>query len=147
MKGNGRFLIGLVGVATVVTYLVWTGVTSTMVYYMTPTELVARVAADPTLHDVGIKVSGRVVPDSYEKRPGDNGPIHTFLVEDLEDTSVTFPVEFADNLPDTFTDSEAMIVDVVVEGRFQRDGVFHATTVLTKCGSRYEASAEQLANG
>jgi cytochrome c-type biogenesis protein CcmE len=37
--------------------------------------------------------------------------------------------------PDTFTDS----VEVVVEGRLQRDGVFHATDVLAKCGSRYEA--------
>lgn len=147
MKGNGRFLVGLVGVATVVTYLVWTGVSDTMVYYLTPTELMAKVSVDPTLHDVGIKVSGRVVPGSYEKRPGDNGPVHTFRVEDLEDTSVTFPVEYADNLPDTFTDDEAMIVDVVVEGRFQRDGVFQATTVLTKCGSRYEATPEQLANG
>ena len=147
MKGNGRFLVGLVGVAAVVTYLVWTGVNDTMVYYVTPTELMAKVSADPTLHDVGIKVSGRVVPNSYEKKAGPDGPVHTFLVEDLEDTSVTFPVEYADNLPDTFTDDEAMIVDVVVEGRFHRDGVFHATTVLTKCGSRYEATAEQLANG
>lgn len=147
MKGNGRFLVGLVGVATVVTYLVWTGISDTMVYYLTPTELMAKVSADPTLHDVGIKVSGRVVPNSYRKLDGAKGPVHTFVVEDLEDTSVTFPVEYADNLPDTFTDSEAMVVDVVVEGRFQRDGVFHATTVLTKCGSRYEATPEQLANG
>jgi cytochrome c-type biogenesis protein CcmE len=37
--------------------------------------------------------------------------------------------------PDTFTDS----VEVVVEGRLQKDGAIHATDVLAKCGSRYEA--------
>jgi len=28
---------------------------------------------------------------------------------------------------------------VVVEGRLQPDGLIHATNVLAKCGSRYEA--------
>ena len=37
-------------------------------------------------------------------------------------------------LPDTFTDD----VDVVVEGRLMPDGTFRATTLLAKCGSRYE---------
>jgi cytochrome c-type biogenesis protein CcmE len=36
--------------------------------------------------------------------------------------------------PDTFTDD----VDVVVEGRLMPDGTFRATTLLAKCGSRYE---------
>jgi cytochrome c-type biogenesis protein CcmE len=40
--------------------------------------------------------------------------------------------------PDTFTDD----VDVVVEGRLGRDGTFEATTLLAKCGSRYEAVLE-----
>jgi cytochrome c-type biogenesis protein CcmE len=29
-------------------------------------------------------------------------------------------------------------VDVVVEGRLRRDGVFHATVLTAKCASRYE---------
>ena len=143
MPKNGRFLVGLVGVALVVTYLIWTGVSQTMVYYLTPSELVARVAQDPTFHDVGVKVGGRVVPGSYEKAPDS----HRFVVHDVEDESVTFTVEYGGDLPDTFTDSPDMIVDAVVEGRFRDDGVFEATTVLTKCGSRYEATPEGLAQG
>ena len=60
MKKNGRFMVGLVGVAAVVTYLIWTGVSETMVYYLTPVELMERVEADPTFHQVGVKVSGQV---------------------------------------------------------------------------------------
>jgi len=42
--------------------------------------------------------------------------------------------------PDTFNDS----VEVVVEGRLKKeDGVIHATNVLAKCGSRYEAVPKQ----
>lgn len=136
---HGRFMVGLVGVAAVISYLVWTGVSSTMVYYLTPGELVERVEEDPSFRDLGVKVSGQVVPGSYERVEGQL--LHRFVIHDLEDESVTFPVEWRDALPDTFTDE----VEVVVEGRLNADGVFEATTLLTKCGSRYEAAPEDLA--
>ena len=139
---NGRFMVGLVGVAAVVTYLVWTGVSETMVYYLTPQELMARVADDPTFRSVGVKVSGRVVPGSHEEVSGEL--LHRFQVRDLQDESVSFTVEYRDVLPDTFNDSGAMPVDAVVEGRFDDNGVFQANSVLTKCGSRYEAVPEHL---
>ncbi len=145
MPKNGRFLMGLVGVAAVVTWLIWTGVSTTMVYYLTPTELIAKTTADPTFHDMGVKVGARVVPGTYHKAGA--GQPHTFVVHDTEDESVTFTVEYAGDMPDTFTDSPDMIVDAVVEGRYREDGVFVATTVLTKCGSRYEATPEALTAG
>ena len=137
---NGRFFVGLAGVALVVTYLVWTGISDTMVYYLTPTELVAKVAEDPTFHSVGVKVSGKVEPGTYSK--GDGELVHQFVVHDIEHTDVSFPVVYSGVLPDTFTDD----IEVVLEGRFGEDGVFQAKTLLTKCGSRYEASPEELAH-
>jgi cytochrome c-type biogenesis protein CcmE len=136
---NGRFFVGLVGVAAAVTYLVWTGISDTMVYYLTPTELVAKVSEDPTFHDVGVKVSGKVVPGTY--RQGEEEFSHHFEVRDIEHPDVSFPVVYRDVLPDTFTDE----IEVVLEGRFGIDGVFQAKTLLTKCGSRYEAAPEELA--
>jgi len=139
MKVHGRFMVGLVGVAAVVSYLVWTGVSETMVYYLTPAELMAKVASDPTFKDVGVKMSGRVVEGSYSRVEGQL--LHRFEVQDLSDESLTFWVEYRDALPDTFTED----VEVVLEGRLDDGGVFQATTLLTKCGSRYEASPEDLA--
>jgi cytochrome c-type biogenesis protein CcmE len=135
---NGRFFVGLVGVALVVTYLVWTGISDTMVYYLTPTELMAKVGEDPAFHSVGVKVSGKVVPGTYAK--GDGELTHTFDVHDIEHADVTFPVVYTGVLPDTFTDD----IEVVLEGRFGEDRVFQAKTLLTKCGSRYEAAPEEL---
>jgi cytochrome c-type biogenesis protein CcmE len=140
VKKNHRFFVGLAGVATVVTYLIWTGVSETMLYYLTPMELLARVQDDPTFHQVGVKVSGRIVPGSWEEAT--EGTPHRFYVADLEDDATSFVVEYDDMLPDTFNDHEN--VDAVVEGRFREDGVFEATLVLTKCGSRYEATPEEL---
>ena len=53
----------------------------------------------------------------------------------MTDGEQEYPVVYRGFPPDTFTDS----VDVVVEGRLSRDGTFQATTLLAKCGSRYEA--------
>lgn len=136
---NGRFYVGLAGVALVVSYLVWTGISDSMVYYLTPTELMAKVSDDPTFHDVGVKVSGKVVPGTY--RQGDEDLTHLFTVHDIEHADVTFPVVYEGIIPDTFTDD----IEVVLEGRFGEDGVFQANTLLTKCGSRYEAAPEELA--
>ena len=134
MKKHSRFMVGLVSVAAVVSYLIWTGVSETMVYYLTPVELIERAKNDRTFHEVGVKVSGKVLQGTYKR-------VHTFVVRDLVDESVTFPVEFRDALPDTFTDD----TEVVLEGRLRGDGVFEAETLLTKCGSRYEAAPEDLA--
>jgi cytochrome c-type biogenesis protein CcmE len=138
---NGRFYVGLVGVAAVVTYLVWTGVSDSMVYYLTPTEMVAKVAEDPSFHTVGLKVSGKVVPGSYAEGSGEL--VHEFQVQDIEHPEVTFAAVYEGILPDTFTDD----TEVVLEGRFGEDGVFQAQTLLTKCGSRYEAAPEEFMEG
>jgi cytochrome c-type biogenesis protein CcmE len=46
-------------------------------------------------------------------------------------------VSYVGPVPDTFTDEND--IDVVVEGKLDRAGVFEATDVIAKCGSRYEA--------
>ncbi len=139
MKSHSRFMVGLVSVAAVVSGLMWNVASKTMVYYLTPVELIERAENDRTFHEVGVKVSGQVLQGTYKRVDGEL--LHTFLVRDLVDESVTFPVEFRDALPDTFTDD----TEVVLEGRLRGDGVFEAETLLTKCGSRYEAAPEDLA--
>lgn len=136
MKKERKFLLGGVVVAATVGYLMVTGMADSRLYYHTPAELVAKVRADPAYHDVGVKVGGRVAPGTvlFDSRSLDL----RFEVLDIESGTTTFPVSYQGPLPETFEEG----ADVVVEGRFTREGVFEATTVLTKCGSRYEAGAE-----
>ena len=37
---------------------------------------------------------------------------------------------------------DANDIEVIVQGKYGRDGVFHATEVLAKCGSRYESELQ-----
>jgi cytochrome c-type biogenesis protein CcmE len=140
-KKNGRFLFGVAGVALVVTYLMWTGISESKMYYMTPVELLASLEGEESVREISIQVGGKLVPGTWK---GDHGNTHSFLVADFERADVTIPVEFTGSLPDTFRPNDPD-VEVIAKGRLREDGVFEATSVLTKCGSRYEASYEALA--
>ena len=131
MKPRTKFLIGGAVVLGVAGYLMATSINDTGVYYMTPTELSAKLAADSTFRNVGVKVGARVVPGSVTRVAG--GKEYAFRVTD---GAKTFPVVFRGIAPDTFTDS----VDVVVGGRMGADGTFQATELLAKCASRYESA-------
>jgi cytochrome c-type biogenesis protein CcmE len=120
----GVLVIGTVG------FLMATGIKETGVYFLTPSELSAKVAADASFRDVGVKMGAKVVPGSIERDVA--GQTIRFQATDGQ---TTYPVVYRGLAPDTFTDD----VEVVVEGRLQPDGTFRATTLLAKCGSRYEA--------
>lgn len=138
MKKQRKFLaLGAVLVGTV-GYLAVTGMKDSMVYYYTPDELAARVETDPSTHEVGVKVGGRVVPGTVQF---DQTTLDLrFQVVDIASGKTQFPVHYTGPLPDTFQEGR----DVVIEGQYTSAGTFEATTVLTKCGSRYEAAAEDF---
>jgi cytochrome c-type biogenesis protein CcmE len=138
MNRQRKFMVGGVGMLAVVGYLMVTGMKESMIYYHTPAELVARVSGDPSWHEMGVKVGGRIAPGtvSFDARTLDL----RFEVLDIQEGRTRFPVHYQGPLPDTFEEGR----DVVIEGRFTSAGVFEATTVLTKCGSRYEAVEEDF---
>lgn len=134
MKPRAKFLIGAGLVLATAGYLMVSSISETGMYYVTPSELSAKLIADPSLHGVGLKLGARVVPGSIKRTAG--GREYAFVVTD---GALTVPVVYRGIAPDTFTDG----VDVVVEGRMGQDGTFHATTLLAKCASRYESAPEK----
>ena len=137
MNARSKFLIGGLLVLGSAGYLMASSIKQTAVYYLTPTELAARIASDPTFYQTGVRVGARVVPGSIVREPG--GREVAFRVTD---GARTYPVVYRGITPDTFADG----VDVVVEGRLGHDGTFQATTLLAKCASRYENAPEKYQN-
>lgn len=137
MKARTKFAVGGLLVFCTAGWLMASSISETATYFLTPSELAAKVQADPTFHDLGVKVGGKVVPGSIVRDSG--GRQVAFRMTDLEGGAQVYPVVYRGIIPDTFTDS----VEVVVEGRLGRDGTFHATTLLAKCASRYEAAPGQ----
>ncbi len=130
MQPRNKFIVGAALITACVGYLMVSGVKDTGVYFVTPVELAQRVAADSSVHNVGIRMGARVVPGTIRR------DVATQMVYfDVSDGTQTYPVAYHGLPPDTFNDD----VEVVVEGRLATDGVFHASSLLAKCGSRYEA--------
>lgn len=140
MRAGTKFVIGSFVILAGVGALIVTGVQETGVYFLTPTELLVRTRSDTTFHDVGIKVGAKVVPGSVRRES--SARTIDFRVSD---GTSEFPVTYTGLIPDTFTD--ASNIEVIVEGKYGRDGVFHATEVLAKCGSRYEAEIKKTSKG
>ena len=115
-------------------WLMASSIQQTKEYYLTPTQLVARLKADPTFKGADVRIGARVVPGSIKRDPG--GREYSFRIVDTTKSSVdTLNVFYRGLAPDTFTDG----VDVVVAGR-AAEGTFQATTLLAKCASRYDAA-------
>jgi len=134
VRARTKFIIGGVLVLGTAGYLMASSIGQTGMYYLTPGELAAKVKGDSTFYDTGVKMGARVVPGTITREPG--GRAVSFSVTD---GSQTIPVTYRGVIPDTFTDS----VDVVVEGRYNKNGQFVATTLLAKCASRYENAPDK----
>lgn len=135
MKPSVKFGIGATVIIAAVTLMMVEGVKQTGTYFLTPTQLVEKSAADDGLHDLGVKVAAKVVKGSIARQDGQRVDFT------ISDGTHSFPVTYVGLVPDTFTDAND--IEVVVDGKFGRDGVFVATDVIAKCGSRYEAAWEE----
>ena len=137
MKAGHKFLLGAGVIVASVVVLMAQGVKEFGQYSMKPSELAQRVARDPGLYETGLKMEAKVVPGTIKR------DVSTQTIEfEVTDGAQTYPVTYRGLAPDTFTDEQE--IEVVVEGRLGRDGVFRATTLLAKCGSRYEAQYKAM---
>jgi cytochrome c-type biogenesis protein CcmE len=136
MQAGRKFIVGAALIVGSVGFMIAEGVKQTGVYFLTPAELAAKAAADSTfVENVGFKLGAKVVPGSVRRDPDARR-----IDFQVSDGIKTYPVTYQGLVPDTFTD--ASDIEVVVEGRLNRQGVIRATDVLAKCGSRYEAVPE-----
>jgi len=114
-------------------YLAYTGVEQSKSYYVTIKELRAM---DDARYTKRLRVAGDVQPGSI-KRKGTQ--VEFVLVEQGQ----TLPVFYkgTEAPPDTFKDDS----QALVEGRFDRDGVFRANHLQAKCASKYERKQDPAA--
>lgn len=109
-------------VAVCVGYLVYTASWSGVSYYRTVAEVKARPGSDV-----------RVLGTAQDVRQGAS-PLDVTFTE--VDAGYRMPVAYHGQVPDIFKDG----VQVVVEGRMGGDGVFRASSLITKCPSRFTAA-------
>jgi cytochrome c-type biogenesis protein CcmE len=129
---NKRF-IGVIGTVLVLSgfgYLIWGGLGGNLVYFVTPTELLARGDA---AYDAPIRLAGNVVPGSvhWNARELD-------LRFQISDGETDIEVWSKGAPPAMFQDT----MGVVVEGRYQRSGIFESSSVMVRHSNEYKAPPE-----
>lgn len=120
-------LVSLVVIASVA-YLIVSGVKQTGLHYMTVTEL---ATAETTPQSGGFRLDGKVAAGSvsYDQKE----PRLTFQ---MTDGAEAIGVVYDGLMPDAFAEGR----EVVVEGTFRHaDRTLHASKLVTKCPSKYEA--------
>jgi cytochrome c-type biogenesis protein CcmE len=127
VQGRKYLRFGAVILVIVVSlaYLAYTGVRDSRSYYVTIKELNGM---GNDAYSKRLRVAGNVAPGSI-KRQG------THLEFLLAEEGKTIPVVYSGSEapPDTFKDN----AQALAEGKFGRDGVFHATNIQAKCASKY----------
>jgi cytochrome c-type biogenesis protein CcmE len=120
-----KFGVAIAVIVVALGYLAYTGVRDSKSYYVTVQELQKM---NDSRYTKRLRVAGNVVPGSI-KRQG------TQVEFSLKENDRVLPVIYSgtEALPDTFKDD----AQALAEGRYGRDGVFHASQVQAKCASKY----------
>ena len=111
--------------ALILAYLIYMGVLSAGMYYMTVSELLAQ---RETLGAEPVRIEGKVVADSVKEDPASK--TLSFVVSDGQNS---LPVVYRGVVPDSFQPD----AEVVMEGTLTEGGSFEATSLLAKCASKY----------
>jgi len=106
-------------------YLVVGGIGDNLVYFLTPTELIAK---GEEAMDTPIRLMGRVEPGSVDWQADD-----LRLEFRIADDRHTVRVLSEGAPPQMFQDG----IDVIVEGRMGQEGVFRATSLMVKHSNEY----------
>src|SRR5438046_2483305 len=80
MNARTKFMIGGLLVLGTSGWLMTSSIKQTKEYYLTPSELAARLKADPAFKGADVRIGARVVPGSIKRDPG--GREYAFLVVD-----------------------------------------------------------------
>jgi cytochrome c-type biogenesis protein CcmE len=121
-------LIGVAVVVAVIAYLAFSNVGNALVYYVTPTELMAR--GDPAIGQT-VRLGGLVKAGSIAGEAPDLTFVLTDGTTDMRVHAVSAPTQ-------SFREG----IGAVVEGVLGADGVFEASQVIVKHDENYVAPSE-----
>ena len=125
MSRRGKFVGGGLVIVAALAYLIYSGVSQSAVYFVTPTELGAAPVPGKAYRLGGMVKAGSVRwnPKSVE------------LDFVLSDGQAAVPVKHKGSPPDLFAEGRG----AVVEGTWSRDGYFQASLIMAKHSEEYKA--------
>jgi cytochrome c-type biogenesis protein CcmE len=123
-----KLVIGIIVVVVAIGYLGWVMVKNFMTTNYDVTTFLSKQAS---LINKTVRVGGEVLPGVQRNTTLSN---LSFTIADKTNLSNSLKVSYSGGIvPDAFKEGG----DVIVEGKYTSSGVFQATSLITKCPSKY----------
>lgn len=137
MTKRVQFFLGIACIIGAISYLMYTGIRETSLYYLTIEEFLPQRTA---FADEGVRVAGRVQAGTINWNPKDLRLSFSLgSLKERESSSSGVLVRYQGILPDMFAEGR----DVIVEGRYRPTDVLEAKTIMTSCPSKYEPAVNE----
>ena len=133
MNRKAKFIAGGAVIVAALAYLIYAGVSQSVVYFVTPSELGAAPVPGKAY-----RLGGMVLPGTLKWEPRSLDLRFT-----LSDGQASVPVRHKGTPPDLFAEGRG----AVVEGTWSRDGYFQASTILAKHSEEYKAPHDRSQAG
>ena len=137
-----RFIIIAAVVALALAAMIWAAFGENTRYFLTVSEFNGKQAVQEIESGQMVRVSGKLVEGTFD-RP-DKSTVSHFQLTDKEGASSGSALLLATYngvLPDLFFNPHS---EIILEGSYSGDGVFHASEILVKCPSKYRDLEDQL---
>ena len=125
MTKRWKFVAGGLVIVAALGYLIWSGVSQSVVYFVTPSELLAAPVTNKTY-----RLGGMVLPGTLRWEAKSLSLSFT-----LSDGKGQVSVRHRGAPPDLFAEGRG----AVVEGSWAREGYFQASLILAKHSEEYKA--------
>jgi cytochrome c-type biogenesis protein CcmE len=120
-------------------FMIWAAFGENTRYFLTVSEFNSKTE----IHDGQmVRVSGKLVEGTFDR--GEKSTISHFQLTDKEGENTGAALLLAQYdgvLPDLFFNPHS---EIILEGSYSGDGVFHADEILVKCPSKYRDLEDQL---
>ncbi len=134
-----RFVIVAVVVALALTFMIWAAFGENTRYFLTVSEFNSKTET----HDGQmVRVSGKLVEGTFDR--AEKSTVSHFQLTDKDGVSsgtALLAASYEGILPDLFFNPHS---EIILEGSYTSEGVFHADEILVKCPSKYRDIEEQI---
>jgi cytochrome c-type biogenesis protein CcmE len=126
-----KVIVGLTVVLGALSFLGFTTFQSATVYFYTVGEI-RQIGT--TEEGRIVRVNGKLVQDTFVRE--ESSTVARFTLQDTEGTE-TLSAVHQGVVPDLFFNDHS---EIILEGSYSEDGVFHSQNVIVKCPSKYVAA-------
>ena len=137
-----RFIIIAVVVSLALAFMIWAAFGENTRFFLTVSEFNNKQAGQEIAEGQMVRVSGKLVEGTFD-RP-EKSTVSLFQITDKEGAnsgSSLLPATYTGVLPDLFFNPHS---EIILEGSYGNDGVFHASEILVKCPSKYRDLEDQV---